>query len=50
MRKTIAQHTPFRPARKDLANVEDPLQALHQAGWMVEDAMEFSPHIVCVDR
>lgn len=28
---------------KDLATQENPLQALHQAGWMTADALEFSP-------
>ena len=28
---------------KDLASQDNPLQALHQAGWMAADALEFSP-------
>ena len=28
---------------KDLASQENPLQSLHQAGWMTVDALEFSP-------
>lgn len=28
---------------KELASHDDPFQALHQAGWMTRDALEFSP-------
>ena len=32
-----------RQQAKELASQVDPLQALHQAGWMTADALEFSP-------
>ncbi len=32
-----------RQQAKDLSNQDNPLQALHQAGWITEDALEFSP-------